>query len=45
VVEYLLTSEGGASITETDNKGNTALLLVDNNSKIVHSDIVQWLLE
>jgi ankyrin repeat protein len=44
VVKYLLSSEGGASITETDNLGNTALLVADEGCcpTIIHG---QWLLE
>jgi hypothetical protein len=42
MLQYLLSAEGGASITETDEKGNTALLLAGCYcvSKKVH-----WLLE
>jgi hypothetical protein len=43
VVEYLLSAEGGASITETDNKGNTALLLAAGTNCSLTT--VQWLLE
>jgi hypothetical protein len=43
VVQYLLSSEGCASITETDNVGNTALLLAAHAD--CHPQTVQWLLE
>jgi hypothetical protein len=39
----LLSLEGGANITETDNKGNTALLLAANGPCC--PPMVQWLLE
>jgi hypothetical protein len=42
VVQYLLSPEGGASISETDDDGNTALLCAGMRSKF---SIVQWLLE
>jgi hypothetical protein len=38
----LLSSEGGASISETDDEGNTALLLA---TRECYPTIVQWLLE
>jgi hypothetical protein len=42
LVNYLLSSEGGASITETDEEGNTALLLA---AGYCCPPMVQWLLE
>jgi ankyrin repeat protein len=42
-VEYLLSLEGGASIAETDDEGNTALLLAVGRD--CYPSIVQWLLE
>jgi hypothetical protein len=45
VLQHLLSSEGGASITETNNEGNTALLLAAGAGVTCHPSIVQWLLE
>jgi hypothetical protein len=42
VVQYLLSSEGGPSISETDNDGNTALLVAGMGYNF---SIVLWLLE
>jgi hypothetical protein len=44
VIQYLLSSEGGASITETDCKGDTALLLAARNSRC-STTMAKWLLE
>jgi hypothetical protein len=43
VIQHLLSSEGGASISETDNEGNTALLLAAGVN--CYPTIIQWLLE
>jgi hypothetical protein len=44
VVQYLLSSEGGASITETDDAGNTALLLAATACEYQQTTVL-WLLE
>jgi ankyrin repeat protein len=43
VVQYLLSSEGGASMTEIDDQGSTALLLAAGDCCL--PSMVQWILE
>jgi ankyrin repeat protein len=46
VLKYLLSPEGGASISETNDEGNTALSVAAGCSGFdCHPEIVQWLLE
>jgi hypothetical protein len=45
VVQYLLSSEGGASITEANDEGSTALLLAAGSGSHQGPRTVQWLLE
>jgi hypothetical protein len=45
LVQYLLSSEVGASITEADDDGNTALLLAAFGCNYSFPSVVQWLLE